>query len=229
MSKSPNPKQTLSILLLLIIGVLNGGCGEQSVLPGEIRGRSENSAEFLEEFFPGQIGNWVFERDDVGSTEVVNDQLVVTINSPNTIQFTSLSEPRFENFLLEVDAWQRSGSSESSYGVLFRMKDNQQFYRFEVTGTGLYMIERRNSDGSWTRLVPEWTPTAALNKGLNVPNRLKIIATGPDMAFYANDILLTQVSDDQYSEGMVGLDAGTFSGGSAQVSFDNLKIIPDTP
>lgn len=213
----------------IFIALVLTGCGDQSSLSAGSRPALAGSGAFQEEFVPGETGNWVFEEDELGSTAVVNEQLVITVNTPNTIQFSTLTEPSFVDFLLEVDAWQRSGSSESSYGVLFRMLDNQQFYRFEITGTGLYMIERHNVDGTWTRLIPEWTPTAAINKGLNVPNRLKIIATGPDMAFYVNDILLTQVRDDQYAEGLIGLDAGTFSGGSVQVSFDRLSVVSETP
>jgi hypothetical protein len=203
------------------------GCGKSAAFLSEPRSSLRQSGELNESFVPGQLGNWMFEEDEHGSTTIVNDQLVVSVNSPNTIQFTTLTEPAFSDFLLEVDAWQRSGSTESSYGILFRMQDNQQFYRFEVTGTGLFMVERHNADGSWTRLVPEWTPTEALNKGLNVPNRLKVIATGSELAFYVNDILLTQVTDDLYQSGTIGLDAGTFSGGSVQVSFDNLRIVSE--
>lgn len=208
---------------------MSTGCDGQPLVRRNAAPAAVDSGTFTENFSPGETGNWVLEADDIGSTAVVNEQLVVSVNTPNTIQFTALEEPTFADFLLEVDAWQRSGASEGSYGVLFRMQDDQQFYRFEITGTGLYMIERHNSDGTWTRFVPEWTPTSALNKGLNIPNRLKIIATGPDMAFYVNDILLTQVQDDQYAAGKIGLDAGTFSGGSLQVSFDNLSIVSESP
>jgi hypothetical protein len=214
---------------LLLLSLFLAACAEQSLTSSGSGALPSDPGAFQEEFIPGETGNWVFESDDLGSTAIVNEQLVISVNSPNTIQFSALTDPSFTDFLLEVDAWQRSGSSESSYGVLFRMQDNQQFYRFEVTGTGLYMIERHNADGTWTRLIPEWAPTAALNKGLNVPNRLKIIATGPEMAFYVNDILLTQINDDRYTGGIIGLDAGTFSGGAVQVSFDSLSVVGEAP
>lgn len=220
------PAGLIALVGLILISV---ACGDQTLETTNARTSSRASVTFQEDFIPGKTGNWEFEKDDAGSTEVVNDQLVITVNSPNTIQFAKLNDPAFSDFVLEVDLWQRSGSSESSFGVLFRMQDNQQFYRFEVTGTGLFVIERRDADGTWTRLIPEWTPTPALNKGLNVPNRLKIIAAGSDMTFYVNDILLTQVKDDRYTSGMIGLDAGTFSGGSVQVSFDNLAVTSGTP
>jgi hypothetical protein len=184
---------------------------------------------FTDAFVPGQTGNWLFEQDANGSTAIVNEQMVVTIISPNTIQFATLGDRTYSDFVLEVDAWQRAGAPESSYGVLFRMQEDQQFYRFDITGNGLYIVERRLADGTWVRLTPEWTPTSALNQGLNVANRLKIIAAGPTLTFYANDVLLTQVVDEALAAGGIALDAGTFGGGDLQVSFDNLTITPGTP
>ena len=89
------------------------------------------------------------------------------------------------------------------------------------------MIERHEADGTWTRLLREWTPTAAINQGLNVANRLKIIANGAELGFYVNDILLTQVSDTALTEGRIGLDAGSFAGNALQVSCQVIIIFPN--
>jgi hypothetical protein len=216
----------------LLLGLM--GCGGRPLLPDttvNLSASPQPSADepFTDAFVPGQSGNWLFEQDASGSTAIVNEQLVVTITAPNTIQYATLGDRTFGDFVLEVDAWQRSGAPESSYGILFRLLDDQQFYRFDVTGNGLYIVERRQADGTWLRLTPEWTPTSALNQGLNVANRLKVIATGPTLTFYANDVLLTQVVDEALATGNIALDAGTFGGGDLQVSFDNLTITPGTP
>ena len=199
-------------------------CGCRPLLPEDQATNAAAGSPILEEFVPGSTGNWILEQDDLGSTAIINEELVITVASPNTMQFSTLEGASFSDFALEVDAFQRSGPPEGSSGILFRMQDNNQFYRFEITGNGLFMVERRNSDGTWTRLVPDWTPSTAINQGLNVSNRLKVIAAGSTMTFYANDILLTQVTDGAYSEGTVALDAGTFGGSNLQVSFDNLSI-----
>lgn len=218
---------------LLFAGLLLAGCGGRPLLPASLSGDTDSTAvvdpnePFRDEFIPGQTANWLLEQDDVGSTAVVNDQLVITVAAPNTIQYATLTDRAFGDFVLEVDAWQRGGAPESSYGVLFRIQEDGRFYRFDITGNGLYMIERRDTDGTWTRLLREWTPTAAINQGLNVANRLKIIANGADMAFYVNDILLTQVSDTALAEGRIGLDAGSFAGNALQVTFDNVSVIPE--
>jgi len=109
------------------------------------------------------------------------------------------------------------------------VEDEQQFYRFDITGNGLFIVERHNGDGTWTRLVQEWTPASALNQGLNVTNRLRVLASGQSLTFYANDVLLTQVNDATYADGLIGLDAGTFGGSNLQVAFDNLTITGSAP
>lgn len=231
----PRPNfASLPIGALLLLSVV--ACGGRPLLPGgdtnsdtDSAGVVSSSGTYEDGFVPGQTGNWIFEQDESGSTAIVNEQLVITIAAPNTIQYSTLADKTFGDFALEVDAWQRSGPPESSYGILFRLQDAQQFYRFEITGSGLYMVERRNGNGTWTRLVPDWTLSTAINQGLNVANRLKIIAAGSNLTFYANDILLTQVTDPGFTDGSIALDAGTFGGGNQQVSFDNLSITSGAP
>lgn len=227
MFRSLRRKTTWLSLLALWILV---GCGGRPLLPGEgVPEETALDADVSEAFVPGQTQDWSLEQDESGSTAIVDEQLVITIVTPNTMQYATLEDKSYADFALEVDATQRSGPAESSYGVLFRMQDGGQFYRFDVTGNGLFMIERHNADGTWTRLVPDWTPSPALNQGLNVANRLKILAAGPTLTFYANDTLLTQLTDTTLAGGAVGLDAGTFGGGNLQVSFDNLSITSGTP
>lgn len=218
----PNSPSLRAGLLVAGLFVL-AACSEvgPSSLP---LGVASSDGSFQDAFIPGQTGAWLLEKDDLGSTEINSEQLVVTVRPPNTMQFAALEEPTFSDFVLEVDARQRAGKPEASYGVLFRMVDGTQFYRFEITGNGSYIIERRDADGSWTRLIPEWKTSPAINQGLNVANRLKVIANGPELTFYANDILLEQITDSTYTTGRIALDAGTFGGGDLQVSFDDLSV-----
>ena len=177
-----------------------------------------------EEFIAGQTGNWLVEGDDAGRTAVLNEQLFIEIEEPGLLQYAALAEPRFNDFILEVDATLLSGDLENSFGVLFRMQSVDQFYRFDVTGNGLYMMERRNADGSWTRFIDDWTESPAIKQGLAVTNRLKVDARGPLLSFYVNDQLLRQVNDASYVEGQIALDAGVFGRPGLQVAFDDLVV-----
>lgn len=208
--------------LLLLLAVVLGACGEAPSTA--ISADAPGQVLFSDQFMAGNTGRWLLEGDELTSAEIANEQLVLTVNAPNTIQFATLQEPLFGDFVAEVDGRQRAGPADGSYGLLFRVQDPQRFYRFSITSNGLYVIERHNPDGTWSRLIPDWVPSEAINQGLNVANRLKVIANGPDFAFYVNDILLQQISDATYTDGAIALSAGTFGGDNLQVSFDELVV-----
>jgi hypothetical protein len=179
---------------------------------------------FREQFQPTQLSNWLLEGDAVGRSLILNEQLVIQIDAPNTMQYATLNDPTFSDFVLEVDAQLLSGPEESSYGIIFRQDEDGRFYRFQITGTGFYVLERRNGDGSWTRLTDDWPESDAIYQGLNIINRLRVEAVGSRLSVYANGELLHETSDDAYSEGTIALDAGTFGRAGVQAAFDNLII-----
>jgi hypothetical protein len=208
--------RTLCCFLLLFLLFWLPACGQ----------RQQNDSKLLyqDQFSPNQLTNWLLEGDAQGRTMIMNEQLVIQVEAANTMQYATLQEPAFSDFVLEVEAQLLTGSLDSSYGVLFRQDDNGRFYRFVITGNGLFMLERRNGDGSWTRLIEEWTQTEAINQGPNVVNRLRVAAVGSQIAVYANDQLLHETRDSAYSQGTIALDAGTFGQPGLQVAFDNLTI-----
>jgi hypothetical protein len=206
--------------LILLLSILGTACGsaDSAVLNfGE-------DVVFVDTFTAGQMGEWQFEGDAAGRTAVIDEHLVIELNQPNLIQYSTLTAPTFNDFIAEVDVRQLRGDLQSSFGILFRMQSPTQFYRFEITGNGMFMLERRNADGSWTRLVDDWTDTPAVNQGLNVLNTLKVAAAGNTISIYVNGVLLHQTSDDAYSGGMFALDAGTFTQPNLRVAFDNFRI-----
>lgn len=177
-----------------------------------------------ETFTAGQLNeSWLLEGDSVGRSMVANGRLLLEIDQPNTLQYATLQDPILTDFNLTVEARLLEGDLDSSYGVLFRVQ-NQQFYRFDITGSGMYMIERRNADGTWSRLLDDWTAHAAINQGFTVTNQLQIITTGQTLRFLVNGILVQEVRDSAQISGNIALDAGTFGQGGLRVAFDNLII-----
>ena len=178
---------------------------------------------FYDNFAPGQMGAWLLEQDEVGKTAVLNEQLIIEINAPNTVQYSALANELFDNFTLTVDVSQLQGSLDSSYGVLFRMVSPEQFYRFAMTGEGTFVVERRDN-GRWLRLSDDWPVAPAINQGLNVANEIKITAVNDTLTFFVNGIEVQQVTDSTYSLGGIALDAGTFGHTGLQVAFDNVQV-----
>lgn len=183
-----------------------------------------NDVLFHDEFAAGQAASWQIEGDDLGQTAIVNEQLMIDIRAANVMQFASLPEMPFQDFVLEVEARQVGGDLANSYGVLFRMQDPNRFYRFDITGDGKFMLERRNGDGTWTRFIRDWLPTPAIQQGHNAVNRLRVEVVGPSISTYVNDTFLFQVNDTAYAAGTIALDAGTFGGPEMQATFDNVVV-----
>jgi hypothetical protein len=208
-------------ILLFIISLYLVSCSDvQLSLPGA------KKPIFRDEFILGETGSWLLESDEAGSTIIIPEQLLVEVNNPQLVQYATLTDPALADFYLEVDGRILSGPAQSSYGVLFRMQNPQQFYRFEITGDGTYILERHESDGSRTLFMGDWLDADAINQGINVVNRLGVEAQGSEISLLVNDVLLFQVTDDAYSSGYIGLDAGTFDVAPVQVAFDNLVIHP---
>ena len=209
----------LAVVLVLILFLAS--CSDMQVnIPGV------SKPIFRDEFVLGETGSWLLENDESGATTIVPEQLLIEINNPQLVQYATLTEPALTDFSLEVDGRILSGSPQSSYGVLFRMQNPQQFYRFEITGDGTYILERHDAGGSRALFMGDWRDAASINQGLNVVNRLGIVAEGPNISLLVNDVILEQITDDAYASGYIGLDAGTFDIAPVQVAFDNLVIFP---
>lgn len=205
-----------AIFAILFVLTLTA-CGSDSDL-------STKGRLFHDEFVSGETGSWLMEGDEVGRAAIIGEQLFVEIDEPHTIHYVTLEEPTFDDFELELDATQIAGDLESSFGVIFRLQEPAQFYRFDITGSGLFVVERHDLDGGWTRFVEGWEVSEAINQGLHAVNHLKVVAVGSALSFYVNDTLLLQATDSSFGGGSIALDAGTFGRPGLQVVFDNVVV-----
>jgi hypothetical protein len=208
-------------------------CLALTLLLGAVAGCSADGPEtaddssVLESFAPGAMGPWALEGDEMGSSSVVDEALVLEVSSPDTMQYSALRQPTFQDFIAVVEATLLDGESNSTFGMLVRMQGPSEFYRFELTGDGRYMIERRNEDGSWTRYLDEWQSSPAIVPGPNGLNTLRVEARGSRLKFSVNGETLKTIEDSLYSAGRIALDAGTFGQGRTRVAFDNLHVTPE--
>ncbi|MDX1664902.1 MAG: hypothetical protein R3272_14015 [Candidatus Promineifilaceae bacterium] len=223
----------LSLVLLCAVVALSGvSCRGEN-----LEELGEGTILVQEDFTADDLEAWLIEGDAAGQTALVGEQLVIAVHEPNTVQYATLVGETFEEFFLQVDVTQLAGSPASSYGILFGLgtppaaaipgatpASPSGFYRFEVTGEGQYMVERREQDGRWVRLTEEWVESPALTTELGATNELAIRAAGSELSFYANGQELTRLTDASYSGGHVALDAGTWGTPGLEVAFDNLVI-----
>lgn len=178
---------------------------------------------YEDDFSPRELSQWYVERDGIGQSAISDEMLQLVINEPDTVQYSTLVAPQFEDFVLEVEVTQLAGGLNSSYGVLFRHNNIDGFYRFAITGNGLYLVEKR-VNGQWQRLTPEWTESVFIAEGLNSTNTLRVTAVGDALSFEVNGRPLVSFKDGSYGEGQIALSAGTFATGGLVVAFDNVVV-----
>jgi hypothetical protein len=127
--------------------------------------------------------------------------------------------------VVSVDATPVGGPDDNAYGIVARHVDDRSFYRFEISADGYYAIQAPTGSLGWEFLV-DWTESQAIHRGRET-NRLRVELNGPTMTFWVNDVELATVSDERYTEGDVGVIAGTFyDEPGTHVLFDNFSVEP---
>jgi len=138
-------------------------------------------------------------------------------------------ENSFTDFAIEVDARAMEGPVDNSFGLLVRYQaDDQSFYAFQISSDGYYSVDMLQA-GAWVALV-DWTAAESIHQGLGAINRLRVVCDRSRFRFYANGSLLTEILDNTYAAGNVGLIASSVGGAGVVVHFDNLRVSPiDVP
>lgn len=127
----------------------------------------------------------------------------------------------FGDFTLGVEATQESGPDDGDYGVIIRQVDDNNYYRFRITGDGSYGFDKLQN-GNWIELVP-MNKSDAIHAG-KAMNLIKVDCNGDRFTFSVNGVKLGEVTDNSFAYGGIGLEVGTHSAGNVHISFDNMKV-----
>ena len=144
----------------------------------------------------------------------------------NTIPYTYFDK-EVTNFSCQVDVRKTAGDGDGwlyGYGLFLRGDGTwRNNYEFNMIKDGRYMIGK-NLNGNFTKLV-EYSPSDAFKKSEWVT--LKVVADANILKFYADNQFLTEVTDNSFSAGKVGL-FGVDSASSTSpdsVDFDNFILL----
>ena len=198
------------LLLLTVMAIC--GCASASATP----------AEAWRVTFDDDAG-WVASSDAIADVAIAEGRLRIHVYNPGQIAW-AFSEGTWSDLHLTVETTQISGPHDNEYGVLLRMKDDQHFLAFSISGDGYARVARFES-GRWTVVGPDWVPSDAVLQG-EATNKLEVIAQGASFDFRVNDQTVLQVEDATLTEGRIGVYAGAFTEGDVVVAFDNLDVEP---
>lgn len=173
-----------------------------------------------EDDFSDSFGGWDDAFDTYTRKVYGNNRYQIEVTTSNLVAW-GLANRDVADFEIEVEARQEDGDPSASYGLLFRFQDRENFYRFDVSGDGFFLLSKF-INGQWVTLV-DWTESEFINPG-NAGNLLKVTAFGPSISIWANGQQLAAVTDDSLDHGNFGLFVGTFAEPFTWVSYDNLKL-----
>lgn len=199
-----------ALLALMVLGwvLLPAGCeGGETDLP------------WSEDF--SASGTWQTESDSSAQVAVQGGVLRIFIAVPDQLAW-ALAGRNLGDFRLTVEATQVSGPDDNEYGVLVRVQDHSNFYRFSISGDGYYLVSKF-VQGQPVILGSNWTPSAAIHQG-QATNTLQVVCEGNRLIFTVNGQRLVELFDGQFARGDIGLYAGSFYQGGVEVHFDNLRV-----
>ncbi|NJN93367.1 MAG: FHA domain-containing protein [Anaerolineales bacterium] len=194
--------------------------GNEVQPPAEAPNRPTDLALIYEDDFGDSFSGWDDAFDAYTTKQYGNNRYQIEVTTSNLVAW-GLANRDVADFEVEVEAKLEDGADTNGYGLLFRFQDRENFYRFDISGDGYYLLSKFVK-GEWTTLV-DWTASPFINKGKSA-NILKVSAFGPNLTIWANGQQLASAVDDSLSHGNFGFFAGTFSEPRVWVSFDTLKL-----
>ena len=126
-----------------------------------------------------------------------------------------------DGIVVEVDATKIGGPDDNGFGIVFGYQDVDNFYRYEIASDGYYRLGKY-VDNEWIEVIP-WVETDLVNLGA-ATNTIAVEMGGGTISLYANGSLLDSVVDRTFSDGDVGLVAGSFGQPNVQIAFDRLRV-----
>jgi hypothetical protein len=135
---------------------------------------------------------------------------------PNSILPSWLMGYQVADFHLVANCKHIGGSKAGSgWGLIFRIQDNQNYYSFRMTDQKFFAVSVQK-EGQWTNLM-DWSRTAAIKP--NGVNQLEVIARDTHFIFLINGQVVSEVDDDHFSQGLVGLAIEGYTTGE-KITFD---------
>ncbi len=178
---------------------------------------------FVDTFAEGP-GNWAVYNDEHVAMFAGEDSLImVALDASRRDPYDAwmVSPVNLTNLYLEVSATPGECAGLDRYGLLIRAAaDASTAYVYGFSCDGKYSL--RLWDGEKFYMLKEWTTSQFVHKGANQTNLLGIRAEEDAFSLYANDVLLTEIKDDRYTSGAVGLFVGAVQTDEFQVVFDRV-------
>jgi predicted RNA-binding Zn-ribbon protein involved in translation (DUF1610 family) len=209
-------------------------CLTSVVVPEELRRHSEAAqwTTLLFDGFTSNDNNWLVGSQTSEYFDPLNRVIAdgryrweAKVSRASSISKVWLVDYQVSDFHLIVNSKHIIGSrAGSAWGVIFRVQDNQNYYWFRITDTKFFAVSVAE-EGQW-RDVAEWKRIESVKS--NGVNQLEVIARESHFIFLINGQIVSEVDDDHFSQGMIGLAIEGYTQGE-KIIFDFLDFTLRAP
>ncbi|HJZ48988.1 MAG TPA: hypothetical protein VKE41_17550 [Roseiflexaceae bacterium] len=174
---------------------------------------------YSDDFDNEQKSDFTPEVNDSSTYAFVDGGYAITVKKPKLLSWATMKGD-YADASIAVDA-SIDGPKASATGLIFRYKDDKNFYIYTIDGEGRYELDVYKNDKPTT--LVDWTESSAIKPAGEV-NTLRVETNGDTIRLYANDKLLDEVSDSTIANGKAALVVNTFDDPNVTVKFDNLVV-----
>lgn len=198
---------SLAALTLACASITNLGGGDKSLVRDDF---SDNSS------------GWGTGTDSNSSVEYDNGGLHFVVYADRYITWSNPNKETYDNVHIDVTAKNDSADRLAIYGIICHEQADQTFYYLGVASDGYYTISKSataQDDVSLTNGTSTLVPTGSETFTISAD------CGNGTLALYVNGQQVATVQDSSYTNGKVGLFAGSNeSQNSVDVTFDDFVV-----
>lgn len=206
------------LLVSVFLAVIISGCSQFYPVDPVTR------LVFQDDFTNPRSG-WQVQAGPAGSMGYQESLFWIQVQPPQTNLVAALPESYWfpPNVEIEVDARKAVGPDDNRFGVTCRYQDDLNYYWFAISSDGYYGIGKVK-EGKVTFINRDQMPPSEAIKQKDSWNHLGAACVGSTLSLYINGVLVDQQQDGDFSNGSIGLLAGTGAEGNVIVTFDRLLV-----
>jgi hypothetical protein len=179
--------------------------------------------------FRRDSGTWDTQSHDFGNYYYEGRALNIEATQKESIVWSAYYENKqavdpvqFGDFYAEFDTSFVTYTGENTAGLVFRLVDTDNFYKFVVDEIGYLQLQKR-VDGDYSDII-EWTLTDAVDDTEGATNRIGILAEGSTLALSINGTVVAQAEDSDLDSGAIALAIQTYTTPEGHSTFDNFEL-----
>jgi hypothetical protein len=165
---------------------------------------------------------WTSGRMTAGSVVFGARELSLGVAQPKGYLFSFRQETNLSDFYLEITASPSICRDKDEYGVLFRVSQTLDFFRFGLNCTGEARLDRLLSGVATSPQPPNLS--GSVPPGAPSSSQIGIWTSSSEMRFYVNGDYLFTVRDPSLKSGGLGVYARAAGDDVMTINFSNLSV-----